>query len=116
MQAQLGGGEQEQQQGSFLDSMREAVLGRREPRGSVPNVRSPATQTSPVSAPPYGGYQPGHPGQSTDQAGLFACDARGNCQTHRRNGAVWCARPRSFVTDAIQFIATNYEQPSELAT
>ena len=41
--------------------MREAVLERREPRGSVPNVRSPATQTSPVPAPPYGGYQPGHP-------------------------------------------------------
>ena len=61
LQAQLGGGEQEQQQGSFLDSMREVVLGRREPRGSVPNVRSPATQTSPVPAPPYGGYQPGHP-------------------------------------------------------
>ena len=61
LQAQVSGGEQEQQQGSFLDSMREAVLERREPRGSVPNVRSPATQTSPVPAPPYGGYQPGHP-------------------------------------------------------
>src|ERR1700738_2394300 len=61
LQAQLGGGEQEQQQGSFLDSMREAVLGRRVPRGSVQNVRPPATQTSPVPAPPYGGYQPGHP-------------------------------------------------------
>ena len=49
LQAQFGDGEQELQQGgSFLDSMREAVLGRREPRGSVPNVRSPATQTSPV--------------------------------------------------------------------
>ena len=60
--AQLGGAEQaQQQQGGFLDSMREAVLGRREPRGSVPSVRSPATQTSPMPPPPYGGYQPGHP-------------------------------------------------------
>ena len=33
LQAQLRGSEQEQQQGRFLDSMREAVLGRREPRG-----------------------------------------------------------------------------------
>ena len=42
LEAQLGGGQQAQQQGGFLDSMREAVLGRREPRGSVPSVRSPA--------------------------------------------------------------------------
>ena len=54
LQAQFGGGEQEQQQGSFLDSMRDAVLGRREPRGSVPTVRSPATQISPMAPPPYG--------------------------------------------------------------
>ena len=46
--------------GSFLDSMRDAVLGRREPPGSVPSVRSPATQTSPMPPPPYGG-QPGYP-------------------------------------------------------
>ena len=51
LEAQFGG-EQEQHQGSFLDSMREAVLGRREPRGSVPSVRSPATQTSPMAPPP----------------------------------------------------------------
>ena len=37
LQAQLGGGEQTQQPGSFLDSMRDAVLGRRDPRSSVPN-------------------------------------------------------------------------------
>jgi uncharacterized protein len=53
LQAQLDGGPQVQQQGSFLDSMREAVLGRREPRGSVPSVRSPATQTSPMAPSPY---------------------------------------------------------------
>ena len=41
LQAQVGRGEQEQQQGSFLDSMREAVLRRREPRGSVPNGTRP---------------------------------------------------------------------------
>ena len=61
LQAQFGGGEQAQQPESFLDSMREAVLGRRDPRGSVPSVRSPATQTSPMPPPPYGGYQPGYP-------------------------------------------------------
>ena len=54
LQAQFGGGEQAQERGSFLDSMRDAVLGRREPRGSVPTVRSPATQTSPMAPPPYG--------------------------------------------------------------
>jgi uncharacterized protein len=46
------GGEGQQQQGGFLDNMRDAVLGRRDPRGSVPTVRSQATQ--PASAPlPY---------------------------------------------------------------
>jgi uncharacterized protein len=62
LQAQVGGGKQEQQQGNFLDSMRETVLGKREPRSSVPPVRSPATQTSPMAPPPYGS-QPGYPPQ-----------------------------------------------------
>jgi hypothetical protein len=62
LQAQLGGGEQVQQQGSFLDGMREAVLGKRESRGSVPTVRTPATQSSPMAPPPYGS-QPGYPPQ-----------------------------------------------------
>src|ERR1700749_453822 len=55
LEAQLDGGPQVQQQGGFLDSMREAVLGRREPRGSVPSVRSPGTQTSPMAPPPFEG-------------------------------------------------------------
>jgi uncharacterized protein len=65
LEAQFGG-EPEQHQGSFLDSMREAVLGRREPRGSVPSVRSPATQTSPMGPPPLGQPPMGQPpfGQS----------------------------------------------------
>ena len=50
LQAQLGSVGQEQQQGGFLDSMREAVLGRRDPRSSVPTVRSQAQSSS---APPY---------------------------------------------------------------
>src|ERR1051326_8049233 len=62
LQAQFGGPEQAPPQGGFLDSMREAVLGRREPRGSVPTVRSPATQTSPMAPPPYG-PEPGYPPQ-----------------------------------------------------
>jgi hypothetical protein len=46
LQAQLGGDEQAQQPGSFLDSMRDAVLGRRDPRSSVPTVRSQAQSSS----------------------------------------------------------------------
>jgi len=59
LQAQLGGVEQAQP-GSFLDSMRDAVLGRRDPRSSVPTVRSQA-QSSSTTAPPYqrqGEYPP----------------------------------------------------------
>src|SRR4029077_9798786 len=54
LQAQLGGDEQTQQPGGFLDSMRDAVLGRRDPRSSVPTVRSQA-QSSATTAPPYQG-------------------------------------------------------------
>jgi uncharacterized protein len=60
LQAQLGGDEQAHQPGSFLDSMRDAVLGRRDPRNSVPTVRSQA-QSSSTTAPPYqrqGEYPP----------------------------------------------------------
>jgi len=64
LQAQLGGVEQAQQPGSFLDSMRDAVLGRRDPRGSVPNVRTQPTQPSSAAAAPYqsqAGYPPQTP-------------------------------------------------------
>src|SRR5246500_716794 len=76
LQAQFGGGQQDQQQGSFLDSVRETVLGRREQRGSVPSVRSPATQTAPmVPPPPYGpeaGYLPQMPmGPAFGSGGSF---------------------------------------------
>ncbi len=55
LEAQVAGGAQEQHQGSFLDTMREAVLGKRDPRGSVPSVRSAASQTPPpMDAPPMG--------------------------------------------------------------
>src|SRR6516162_7908185 len=50
-----------QQQGGFLDSVRDAVLGKREPQGSVPSVRSQA-QSSPTAAPPYR-PRPGEPPQ-----------------------------------------------------
>lgn len=47
LQARLRGDEQQhQQQGGFLDGMRDAVLGQRASRGSVPTVRSEATQSS----------------------------------------------------------------------
>ena len=52
LQAQVGG-EEQQQGGSFLDSMRDAVLGRGEARASVPTVRSQAQSSS--AAPPYDG-------------------------------------------------------------
>jgi hypothetical protein len=60
LQAQLGGGEQ-QPQGGFLDSMRDAVLGRRDPRGSVPNVRTQATQSQ-AGYPPQTSPYPMGPG------------------------------------------------------
>jgi hypothetical protein len=41
-----------QQQGGCLDSVRDEILGKRDPRGSVPLVRS-QTQSSPITAPPY---------------------------------------------------------------
>ncbi len=50
LQAQIGS-EEQQPQGGFLDSMRDTVLGTRDPLGSVPTVRSQA-QSSPA-APPY---------------------------------------------------------------
>src|ERR1700722_8124496 len=61
LQAQIGS-EEQQQQGVFLDSMRDAVLGRRDPRGSVPNVRTQATQpSSAAAAPSQAGYPPQMP-------------------------------------------------------
>src|SRR3984957_7010137 len=61
LEAQFGGSEQEQHQGSFLDTMREAVLGRREPRGSVPSVRSRETQIPPMAPPPMAPPPMGQP-------------------------------------------------------
>jgi uncharacterized protein len=51
LQAQVGG-EEQQRSGGFLDSMRDVVLGRSEPRGSVPSVHSQAP-SSPTTASPY---------------------------------------------------------------
>ena len=50
LQAQTAG--ESQHQGGFLDSVRDEILGKRDPRGSVPSVRS-QTQSSPTAAPPY---------------------------------------------------------------
>ena len=60
LQAQLGDQPPPQQGGGFLDSMRDVVLGRHDPRGSVPSVRTQVTQTS--SAAPYQS-QAGYPQQ-----------------------------------------------------
>jgi uncharacterized protein len=61
LQAQAAG--ESQQQGGFLDSMRDQIFGKRDPRGSVPSVHSQA-QSSPTTAPPYRpqpGYSPQTP-------------------------------------------------------
>jgi uncharacterized protein len=60
LEAELGIGEpQQQQQGGFLDSMRDTLMGKREqPRGSVPPVR-------PGSAPGAGPGEPGSPWRNT---------------------------------------------------
>lgn len=54
LEAALGnGGPQQQQQGGFLDSMRDALLGKRdEPRGSVPPVRQGSVPGSVLGGPP----------------------------------------------------------------
>jgi uncharacterized protein len=46
LQAQTAG--ESQQRGGFLDSVRDEILGKRDPRGSVPSVRS-QTQSSPTN-------------------------------------------------------------------
>jgi uncharacterized protein len=58
LQAQSAG--ESQQQGGFLDSVRDEILGRRDPRGSVPSVPS---QTQSSTAPPYR-RQPEYPPQT----------------------------------------------------
>jgi hypothetical protein len=62
LQAQLGGAAQPQrQQGGFLDNMRDALLGRNEPHGSVPTVRPQAVQPGTAETPggePEPGYGP----------------------------------------------------------
>jgi hypothetical protein len=45
---EAGGAPEQQQSGGFLDSMRDAIFGQGQPRGSVPNVRPPETPTRPV--------------------------------------------------------------------
>ena len=55
LQAQTGG--EPQPRGGFLDSVRDEILGKRDPRGSVPSVRS-QTQSSSTTAPPYPGMGP----------------------------------------------------------
>jgi hypothetical protein len=43
-----GGATEQQQSGGFLDSMRDAIFGQNQPRGSVPNVRPPEVASRPV--------------------------------------------------------------------
>jgi uncharacterized protein len=54
LQAQAGGS---QQQGGFLDSVRDAVLGRREPQGSVGGIRPIWIERSGKRLPPREGVR-----------------------------------------------------------
>src|SRR6202049_5407018 len=45
---EAGGAPEQQQSGGFLDSMRDAIFGQGQPRGSVPHGRPPATPTRPA--------------------------------------------------------------------
>ena len=45
---EAGGAPEQNQSGGFLDSMRGAIFGQSQPRGSVPNVRPPETPNRPV--------------------------------------------------------------------
>jgi uncharacterized protein len=60
LQEQFGGEQPQQQQGSFLDTMREAVFGHDTPHGSVPSIRA----ASPRSAEAY----PNQPGVAAPPA------------------------------------------------
>jgi hypothetical protein len=60
LEAALAGGGAAAQPTGFLDGMREALLGRREPpRGSVPPVRPGAAAAAPAYAPPQAPYPAG---------------------------------------------------------
>jgi hypothetical protein len=45
---EAGGAPEQTQSGGFLDSMRDAIFGQNQPRGSVPNVRPPEVASRPV--------------------------------------------------------------------
>jgi hypothetical protein len=45
---EAGGAGEQRQSGGFLDSMRDAIFGQDQPRGSVPNVRPPEIGSRPV--------------------------------------------------------------------
>jgi hypothetical protein len=60
---EAGGAPEQQQSGGFLDSMRDAIFGQGQPRGSVPNVRPPETPTRPVWNSGQAMQQPQGPGQ-----------------------------------------------------
>jgi uncharacterized protein len=66
LQEQFGGEQPQQQQGSFLDTMREAVFGHDTPHGSVPSVRAAqgsASQSEAEYASPRGAQvYPNQPG------------------------------------------------------
>ena len=86
LRSQLSG-EDHPQQGGFLDSMRDAVLGRQESRGSVPNVRAQATQPSSAATPPgYPPQTPPYPAGSGMSPALDRADRFSARRHQRRRG------------------------------
>jgi hypothetical protein len=77
LQAQTADGSQ--QHGGFLDSVRDEILGKRDPRGSGPSVRS-QTQSPPTTAPPY----PPGPGLAPGMARPLVRADRFSARPHRR--------------------------------
>ena len=63
----------------ILDSVRDEILGKRDPRGSVPSVRS-QTQSSPTTAPPY----PPGPGLAPGMGPAFGTGGSFLRRPHRR--------------------------------
>jgi len=75
IQALEGSGSESNQSGGFLDTMRDALFGQNQPRGSVPPVRPPETASRPawntgqvMPQAPSGQYNQGQYGQGYGQS------------------------------------------------
>ncbi len=69
---EAGSAGEQHQSGGFLDSMRDAVFGQSQPRGSVPNVRPPEVPSRPVWNSGQVMQQPQSPGQYGQAPGQYS--------------------------------------------